>query len=390
VTALARGIGSRLGQAIGLLLAVVVVVFFLIQIAPGDAALYLAGEQGGGHCAGGEDGEPFDPVLGDQQRVLELGGTPAVEGHGGPGIVPEGTRRIPEGEHGLDRERHPRNQQGVVARVEVVLHLEPTVELGADSVADELPDDTEAVSLGVALDGVADGVERLGRPNGVDAQVHGDSGLGDEAPGVVVDVADQDGHRGIAVDPVEEDRDVDVDDVAVGQWSAVGDAVADDLVDRGAHRLGVAAVVERARIAAPNDGGLVDEGVDPVGGDAGLHGTAGLDEDLGCCRSRPAHPLDLVGGAHRRRPCRSRISTDGVGGPADPGRNGTGRAEQPRTHGRFGDRSVGDPPPLTLHHPSRLPAASRRTQRRKRLTASTTQAGRSLPSISTVARITVW
>ena len=48
MTALARGIGSRVGQAIGLLLAVVVVVFFLIQIAPGDAALYLAGEQGVG------------------------------------------------------------------------------------------------------------------------------------------------------------------------------------------------------------------------------------------------------------------------------------------------------------------------------------------------------
>ena len=48
MTALARGIGSRLGQAIGLLLAVVVVVFFLIQLAPGAAALYLAGAQGVG------------------------------------------------------------------------------------------------------------------------------------------------------------------------------------------------------------------------------------------------------------------------------------------------------------------------------------------------------
>ena len=48
MTALARGFGSRLGQAIGLLLAVVVVVFFLLQIAPGDAALYLAGDQGVG------------------------------------------------------------------------------------------------------------------------------------------------------------------------------------------------------------------------------------------------------------------------------------------------------------------------------------------------------
>jgi len=46
VTALARGIGIRLGLAVGLLLAVVVVVFFLIQIAPGDAALYLGAEQG--------------------------------------------------------------------------------------------------------------------------------------------------------------------------------------------------------------------------------------------------------------------------------------------------------------------------------------------------------
>ena len=46
MTALARGIGIRLGLAAGLLLAVVVVVFFLIQIAPGDAALYLGAEQG--------------------------------------------------------------------------------------------------------------------------------------------------------------------------------------------------------------------------------------------------------------------------------------------------------------------------------------------------------
>jgi len=48
VTALARGIGIRLGLAVGLLLAVVVVVFFLIQMAPGDAALYLGAEQGVG------------------------------------------------------------------------------------------------------------------------------------------------------------------------------------------------------------------------------------------------------------------------------------------------------------------------------------------------------
>ena len=48
MTALARAIGIRLGLAIGLLLAVVIVVFFLIQLAPGDAALYLGIQQGVG------------------------------------------------------------------------------------------------------------------------------------------------------------------------------------------------------------------------------------------------------------------------------------------------------------------------------------------------------
>ena len=46
--ALARGIGLRLIQAFGLLIAVIVLNFILIQIAPGDAALVLAGEQGSG------------------------------------------------------------------------------------------------------------------------------------------------------------------------------------------------------------------------------------------------------------------------------------------------------------------------------------------------------
>jgi peptide/nickel transport system permease protein len=48
VLALARGIGFRLIQAFGLLIAVIVLNFILIQIAPGDVALTLAGEQGSG------------------------------------------------------------------------------------------------------------------------------------------------------------------------------------------------------------------------------------------------------------------------------------------------------------------------------------------------------
>ncbi len=48
MTALARGIGLRLIQVFGLLLAVVVLNFILIQLAPGDAALVLASQTGSG------------------------------------------------------------------------------------------------------------------------------------------------------------------------------------------------------------------------------------------------------------------------------------------------------------------------------------------------------
>ena len=74
----------------------------------------------------------------------------------------------------------------------------------------------------------------------------------------------------------------------------VGDAVADDLVHRGAQRLGEAVVVERARVAAPVDAGLVADGVELVGGDAGPDGGAGEGQHLGRRPAGDAHALDHV------------------------------------------------------------------------------------------------
>src|SRR5690606_39364941 len=53
---------------------------------------------------------------------------------------------------------------------------------------------------------------------------------------------------GVAVHALVVGGDVDVDDVAVGDDGVVGDAVADDLVQRGAQRLGVALVAQRAGV----------------------------------------------------------------------------------------------------------------------------------------------
>ena len=48
------------------------------------------------------------------------------------------------------------------------------------------------------------------------------------------DLADQEGGVGVAVHPFAVEGDITVDDVTVPQRTIVGDAVADDFVDRGA------------------------------------------------------------------------------------------------------------------------------------------------------------
>jgi len=103
-----------------------------------------------------------------------------------------------------------------------------------------------------------------------------------QAPRGPVDPAHQEGGVGVAMDALEIHGHVDVDDVAVDQGAVVGNPVADDLVDRRAHRLGVAPVVEGARVGPPGDALGVDQLVELVCGDARGHGRAGGGQDL--CR----------------------------------------------------------------------------------------------------------
>jgi hypothetical protein len=56
-----------------------------------------------------------------------------------------------------------------------------------------------------------------------------------KAFGGALDLADRIHAAGIAMPAVENECHVDVDDVAVAQRLGVGNAVADDVVDRGAH-----------------------------------------------------------------------------------------------------------------------------------------------------------
>ena len=148
--------------------------------------------------------------------------------------------------------------------------------------------------------------------------------LGDlhQAAGLRVDAPDAERRVGVAVDAVDVDRDVEVHDVAVDQGAVVRDAVADDLVDRRAHRLREAAVPQRAGVDPARHVGLVRDAVELVGGDADRDRGAGLGEHVARDLSRPrasarspratSPPTRSTGPA-----CRSRRSR-AAGSPAAP------------------------------------------------------------------------
>ena len=103
-------------------------------------------------------------------------------------------------------------------------------------------------------------------------------------------VADQIHAAGVAVPAVEDRGHVDVDDVAVLQRLVARDAVADDMVDRDAAALGVAAIAERRRDRRRASSIMsVDDVVELAGGDAGHDVRHERVEDLGGEAAGVAH-----------------------------------------------------------------------------------------------------
>lgn len=151
----------------------------------------------------------------------------------------------------------------------------------------------------------------------------------DEVPRRAVDLADHEGGVRVAVDPFDEGGDIDVHDIALEELAAVGDAVADDLVDRGAERLGEPPVVERTRVGATGDAGVVADPVEFVGRDAGSDRRADLDEATGGDATGDPHVLDLVGRAHGAAGARRRLAGERVLGTGDPGGDGAPRSPCP-------------------------------------------------------------
>src|SRR5690606_8298170 len=138
-------------------------------------------------------------------------------------------------DHRLDGEGHAFLQHHAGAGAAVVQHLRLVVVDVAAAVAAVLADPAEAIGLGVLPDAVVDaalGGARLHRADAADPRLAGGLHQPARHHRRLADVVHA---PGVAVPAVLDHGDVDVQDVAVLQHLALaGDAVADDVVDRGA------------------------------------------------------------------------------------------------------------------------------------------------------------
>ena len=116
-----------------------------------------------------------------------------------------------------------------------------------DTMTAVLANDAESFSFGDALDGMADVAQRGSRANLLNACAHCLVGRAHQPLGQDSRFADEEHAAGVTKPAVLDDGDVDIDDVAVLQFLVGWNTVADDMIERSANRLGIAAVADIGR-----------------------------------------------------------------------------------------------------------------------------------------------
>ncbi len=215
--------------------------------------------------AGRRVGEHLAALHRHAERVLELRRQRSVARHRRPAVAEDLHVRAAQVDHRLDREEHAGAQRHALAATAVVQDVGLVVEQPAEPVAAEVAHHRAALALGVGLDGGADVAGRRTLAHDGDAAHHRLVRHLHEALGATRHLADEVHARRVPVPAVDDEGDVDVDDVAVLQRLAIGQAVADDVVEGGANRFAVAPVVERGGIGAVRHREVEHQPVEVVG-----------------------------------------------------------------------------------------------------------------------------
>src|SRR5687767_1401289 len=162
-----------------------------------------------------------------------------VLGDDGPAVGQQPYVALAGVHHGFDGERHAGDQFEAATAFAIMQHLRIFVEDSADAVSAILPHDGQVLRLDEALDGRTQIAQAHAGANLTDSGPHRFVGDVDQPLRGRGDLADRVHAAGVAVPAVFDDGDVDIDDVALLEaLFRARDAVADDVVHRGAHRLG--------------------------------------------------------------------------------------------------------------------------------------------------------
>src|SRR5690554_964897 len=279
----------------------------------------LADNLGRRRRAGGNR-EHFVAVFGDENGVFPLCGQAAILGDDGPAVRQFGNGGLAGVDHRLNGEDHARFEFRAGAGATVMQYLRFFVEVFADAVTAEFTYDRKAVGFGVTLNGVADVAQTRAGAYGVDAKPHaliGDVTQTSRLNAGRLFTAHQKHATVVAVPTVLDDGDVNIHAVPLFQHLVAGNAVADLVVDRGAHGFGEGGVARRGVVERGGDGALhidhvfMTQTIELAGGYAGLDERGDVVEHFGAEAAGDAHFLDFFGGfdldvhVQMRRLCRA-------------------------------------------------------------------------------------
>lgn len=209
--------------------------------------------------------------LGHQNCVLKLSGKAAVLGADGPaiGLVDLG---FPDTlvDHWLNRQTGAWADDGFAGlQIGEVRDTRFLMKIAADSVPLEFANHLKALIPSKTVDGSANIDDSAKRLDGTDADPHRIERNLHESLGIWRDLADQKRFGRIAVPPIDDRGEIDVDDVSLAQDVVIRDSVANNLVDAGANRVWVAVVTQTGRRMAVLNRVVVSELVDLSCRDAG-------------------------------------------------------------------------------------------------------------------------